>query len=521
MKRIISAILCIALLASAVFCVAPASAAGEGLDVPLIYIQGQGASLYRNPNTPQEEQIFPIQIPEGYIEEKIDIFLPVFAKAFFTQEWDEFCVVLTDIIVPLFEDLKLDKNGEASDGSGVKWTFSESTLTDRQVNGKYHVFDYEFEYDWRIDPWQTADILHEYVQAVKKVTGKEKVSLLGRCLGANIVSAYLTKYGDEHIDEVIFYASAAHGVEMASKCYTGELFLESDGIERFVYDLELFEDDQDNVYDRLLEGFVTALNKTYGLDVLCWAVNNVFEDIYLDIMPPVMSETFGTFPGYWSMVNEEDFEKAKATIFYGSEPGEYDGMIAKLDNYHNKVKLGQDDVIRSMSNNGIEFSNIAKYGLQLYPVANSNNYVSDNTCDVNAASMGATASDIEGVLSDEYIEQAKKNGTFKYISPDRQIDASTCMFPDSTWFIKDITHQDFPDYVNNLMVLILNNDDFTVFDSPTFPQYMVYDKENRIVVPMTEENMNTTEEWKTNYFEALYMIFESLFKIIRDYLSNL
>ncbi len=521
MKRFIAAFLCLVTFFTAVFSTAPASAAGEGLDVPLIYIQGQGAELYRNPNTPEEEQIFPIEIPEGYINEKIDIFLPVFAEAFFTQQWDEFCVVLRDIIVPLFEDVKLDKNGEPSDGSGVKFTWSESTLYDKKVNGKYHVMDYVFEYDWRIDPWQTADKLHDYILCVKKVTGHEKVSLLGRCLGANIVSAYLTKYGDEHIDEAIFYASAAHGVEMASKCYTGELYLEADGVERFVYDLELFKDDEERVIDSLLEGFVTALNKTYGLDIACWAVNNVFKDIYLDIMPPIMSETFGTFPGYWSMVNEEDFEKAKETVFYGSEPGEYDGMIAKLDNYHYNTKLKQDEVFKQMAENGVEFSNIAKYGLQLYPVANSNHYVSDNTCDINASSMGATASDIDKVLSDEYIENAKAIGTYKYISPDRQIDASTCMFPDSTWFIKDIDHQYFPDYMNDLMVLILNNDNFTVFDSEKFPQYMVLDKENDIVVPMTEENMNTTEEWNTNYFEAVIMIFKGLFKLIKDYFANL
>jgi hypothetical protein len=46
------------------------------------------------------------------------------------------------ILVPLFEDVRLDNNGNPSDGSTVGWTWSESTLTDKKVNGKYKIDDY-------------------------------------------------------------------------------------------------------------------------------------------------------------------------------------------------------------------------------------------------------------------------------------------------------------------------------------------------------------------------------------------
>ena len=517
MKKFISLLLCFTILMSVVVCAVPATSATEDkIDIPLIYVEGQGATLYKNIGTPEKKKIYPIEIPEGYIEEKVDLYLPVFMKAFFTQNWDEFCVALYDCIVPLFYDVRLDNNGEAEEGCGVDWTW-EGNLWDKKVNGQYSIDDYVFKYDWRIDPWETADKLHAYIEAVKEVTGAEEVALLGRCLGANIVAAYMTKYDGEHVRECIFYASASHGAAMASKAFCGELYLESTGIERYVYDIELFED---ATLEQLIESLVTLLQKTYGLDIACWAVNNVYKDIYLNIIPPILSETFATFPGYWSMVTEEDYEKAKDVVFYGAEDGEFDGMISKLDNYHVNTRLKMDETYARKSAEGVEFSNVAKYGRQIIPVSKDNDLISDGTCEIAQSSMGATPATVEGTFSDEYIEKAKANGTSKYISPDKQLDASTCLFPDSTWFIKDIDHAHFPDYIEKIFVNIINIDGFTVFDNPDFPQYLVYDKSTDTIVPMTDANMNTNAKWDVSYFTALKRFIESLYTIIKNYVKS-
>ena len=189
MKRIISIFLCVAMLLTVIIGATPAVASQNGIDIPLIYVEGQGHTLYKNLGTPEQEQIYPIEIPKEFINEKLDTFLPVFAEAFFTQEWDEFCAELYNIIVPVMAEVRLDNNGEASNGTGIDWTWSEETLYDKKVNGKYQIQDYVFKYDWRLDPLETADKLHDYIEAVKKVTGAEEVALLGRCLGASIVAA--------------------------------------------------------------------------------------------------------------------------------------------------------------------------------------------------------------------------------------------------------------------------------------------------------------------------------------------
>ncbi len=503
------------MLVSVVLCAVPSSSAVQGgTDIPVIYVEGQGHSLYKNPGTPEQEKIYPIEIPEEYINEKLETFLPVFAEAFFTQQWDEFCVALYDIIVPLMAEVRLDNNGEASNGTGIDWFWSEETLYDKKVNGKYKVDDYVFKYDWRIDPWETADKLHEYIKAVKNVTGAEEVALIGRCLGASIVAAYMTKYDGEFVGECIFYASASHGAAMASKAFCGELYLESNGIERYVYDLQLFEDD---TLENLIESLVTLLNKTYGLDIACWAVNNVYKDIYLNIIPPVLSETFATFPAYWSMVAEEDYEKALETVFYNTEDGEFDGLIEKIENYHNNVRLKMDDKYLELYGKGVEFSNVSKYGKQIIPVSSNNNLVSDGTCEISQSSMGATSAGIKSTFGSDYIDSAVVNGTAKYISPDKQLDASTCLFPKTTWFIKDLDHEHFPDDVENLFIEIFNNEGFTVFDDERYPQYMFYNKETDLIEPLTAENLDTKPEYRTTFPQALATFVKSLYEIIKNY----
>ena len=518
-KKAIALVVCLSIALTAVLGIAPvSSAAADGANIPVVHVVGTGTPLIRDTETGETETVYPMQIPEGYIEEKAEIFLPVFAEAFFTQEWDEFCDVLYECLSPIFSSFALDKNGEVTDGSYPDWSWSiESLKEDTRGDGTFGVTDYMFYYDWRLDPMVTADTLHQYIEDVMYVTGAEEVALYGRCLGSNIVAAYMYKYDGEHIAEVIHYCSAVYGATQCSKIFTGELRLHTDGIERFVYDINL---DIDEYLMDFLRAFVTLMNKTYGLDIASWAVNNVMKDIYLDIIPRVVVESYGTFPAYWSMVSIGDYEKAMETVFYGSDISEYSKLIEKVEYYRNNVQLKFKENVKAQAERGIEYSNIVKYGKQTIPITENGDDLSDALVTVNESSFGATTSLVNGTLSDEYIESAKQSGTFKYISPDKQIDASTCLSPDTTWFIKDIQHKDFPSCVNGLVSEIVNNEGFTVESSSEYPQYLVYLMDKNELIPMTAENENTTVRWEVSFFEALKVVLRSLFELVSNYLSQ-
>lgn len=519
MKRILSWFLALTIIFTTTAIVAPVSYAASGANIPVIHVCGYGAVLVKDLPDGTKEQIYPLKVEDSFIEEKAKAILPVFAKAFFTQKWDDFCDALVDALVPVFEPIALNNNGEADNNTRADWTWNVKTLRNhKNSEGKYSPTAYKFHYDWRLDPLVIADSLHKYIEDVLTVTGAEKVALYGRCLGSNVVAAYMQKYDGENVQEVIHYASSIYGADQCSKAFTGELYLDADSIERFAYDYDL---GLGEYYTELVTSLVTLMNTTYSLDIACWAVNNVVEDIYLDIFPEILINSFGTFPAYWSMVSADDYDRAMDTVFYGSDINEYKGLIDKIENYRTVVLDNFEKTSSNLAEKGVEFSNIVKYGIQLLPLTDNSSQLADGTVTVKESSFGATTSTVTETLPDDYIENVKINGNGKYISPDRQIDASTCLFPDSTWFVKNLEHNYFPDSMNELVSEIVNNNGYTVESNSKYPQFIVYDKNADTYSPMTADNCHTTDRWDVSFFKALAEFFKNLFEVLKQLITKI
>ena len=188
--KIVSALLCLALLlgiaAPAVFSLDTAHLT----DVPMIYIRGQGLDLGIKQADGKWDKVYPLTVPNGFVRSMLTADkIKNFIKCYYTNNYDWFCDALYEDLKPIFADFKLDSNGEAANGSTVisDW---HKTLTKTTVNGKYPVDKFAFTYDFRLDPYEVADELNEYIEAVCELTGHEKVAVLGRCLGANEILAY-------------------------------------------------------------------------------------------------------------------------------------------------------------------------------------------------------------------------------------------------------------------------------------------------------------------------------------------
>lgn len=519
-KKLMALLLCLALMLGCFTFLGSVSFATDDVDgtvIPTIYVPGKGASLSIKNEDGSSTRVFPITMPEDFIEKSVRENIDVFAKAFFTQEWAEFGDVLADVLGELYGVIMLDEHGNTQNNVQLDWSWSKSSLNGNKVNGKYPTERYTFIYDWRLDPYENADILRQYIEDVREVTGADKVALVGRCLGASVTMAYLEKYDAEYISDFVLYSSALDGATQCSKAFAGELYLDSDGIERFVYDYEIFDDESIN---ELLQAFITVFNATYGLDITCWAINNVVTKKYLDLVPKALMNTYATFPGYWSMVNDCDYIKAKETVFYGKDKEQYADLIAKLDNYHYNVQVKSNELLKEYNERGIEISNITKYGSQTVPMTSEADMISDTRCSVYDSSKGATTAKILEGFNDDYIEKAKLNGTDKYISPDRLIDASTCLFPETTWFIKELAHKDFPFIINTLIDAIINNDGFTVDSDEKFPRYLIYSDTDNTLLALTAENMNTEVKYETSFFESLKKLFEFIFSYIKQIFSG-
>ena len=130
---------------------------------------------------------------------------------------------------------------------------------------------------------------------------------------------------------------------------------------------------------------------------------------------------------------------------------------------------------------------------------------------MHRAAFGATTSTIFDTLSDGYVAQRTAEGKGKYISPDRMVDASTCLYPDYTWFIRDVAHDAYPPEINKLFMDIFHSStQYTVFTDSKFPQFVSYNADTKKIAKITEPVAGTEAPGK-NILQIIASFIASFF----------
>ena len=428
-----------------------------------------------------------------------NVVMPFLIDGLISDNWDPYFENLEKEIGDLFAEGRLDDNGEAPAGTGIssarRAQNEENRHWDKKGGNGYDFYSYQFWYDWRLDPLEIAVQLHDYIADVKAATHCDKVSLGSACLGGNVVLAYLSLYGADDLNGVGMIAPLAKGSEFLSQAISGRFHLDMEGLNRILTDTSSI--------DRFdMPAFATASIDLLSKSGMFGALSDSFKKkIYAKVIEGVTSalamSTIFTMPCYWACVADEDFDNALLYVFgeEGSEKREkYAGLIEKIENYHNTVAVNADALMQSAADSGANMAILCKYGFQMVPICEESYLVSDQYISVKNASFGATTSTIFDTLSDDYIAQRKAEGKGKYISPDKQVDASTCLFPDYTWFTKNSTHTLRTDAEVRIMYSVMTADYQMTVDDFNYGQYMVYDHEAKTTAKMTTENCNT-EHW--------------------------
>lgn len=95
---------------------------------------------------------------------------------------------------------------------------------------------------------------------------------------------------------------------------------------------------------------------------------------------------------------------------------------------------------------------------------------SDGTVDTMYASAGATVALRGETLGDGY--KQKVDCGHNHLSPDGRIDASTCILPENTWFIKGMLHANCHDGIMKMYNrLMFSDDNMNVFSDPLYTQF--------------------------------------------------
>ncbi|MBR2078630.1 MAG: hypothetical protein IJ962_00335 [Clostridia bacterium] len=507
MKKIVSLLLVLVMAFTIVMPAAAIDLRQDGSTIPVITIYGDGEPLYDT----EGNKIFHFRelvnqlmssAKDSLGESLVNMLKPFFVDGIVNDEWDSFYAVLEQEMSRIFAKSRYSKDGENINGSDVhpdrRQTMADFASRDTEkLNGSYHARDYQFWYDWRQDPYKTADEFHAYIEAIKETTGKDKVSVLARCLGTSVLMAYIEKYGTDSLHGIAFNGSIAAGAEIVSEMISGKSDIDLTALSRMLADLS-------NDGTLGLDGFILAT-----IDLLATAIAASGFDIeetaiHEKLAPGVFAAgtraTFFTWPGYWALVTPEDYEDALTGVFgpEGSkERQEYAKLIEKVEYYQMNVTRKIPELLKDAEKNGVKVGVIAKYGYQLAPVVESKDMVADQYVTVEKASFGATTTTIYDTFSDEYIAEKAKTGADKYISPDKHIDASTCLFPDSTWFTKGISHSTWTNLETALLFQVITADKQLTIDDFDCSQYIMYDKETGNGYAMTAENCNI-EPWNTD-----------------------
>ena len=547
MKKIIALILAVILSLSIM---APAASAVDANDTPIVILRGDGVPIVIRDENNKETEVWPMGTGDfdGKIGETAkNILIPFLTEGLLFDKWDNYYKVCYEELSPIMEDVVLDNDGNPRDNSGIDNSAISSNRTncnnDRRYKAKYEATDYTFYYDWRLSPYSVpsgetlriVDLLHVYIQNVSKANGNRQVTLAGNCLGGSYVLAYLKEYGDAKLPNsnlnllknVFFNSTVGNSTAILTDVFCGDIKVDAKGLQRFAD--EYIDADADNLAGLLdtapviNELIVTTLDLMVQLglmDLIGKTIDDVYQKVYEVLVPMLIIAFYGTMPGYWTMIQPDRLEEAKNFVF-GPEGSEnrikYAGVIDKIDYYFNQTGKHTTDIIKACQAKGIHFGATAKYGVQMYPFVESQDQLADEMADLEHASFGATvAKTVYDVLPDSHIEAAIANGTDKYISPDKQIDASTSLFKDTVWFEKNMPHNAWA-YDYKVIEAFAANDNFNVNSDPNLPQFAIRipgtgeidpdtgreDPETSRVEKMTAENAgvsswnDTSEDTKT------------------------
>lgn len=476
MKKILSVILVICLMLAGFPALLVYGTAAEltytGSKVPVILISGDGEAICdADGNTLLKFRDITKVFSPDYDNGETDVsgaaknIISTLVEGYKTNDFSKYYDAVYEEISDLFREIQLDKNGKPMNGTNISQrrrdTMEERFRRDAKLDkGYYGLEDYTFWYDWRLDPLTIADELNTHIQRVKEVTGAKKVALVTRCLGTQVALAYVAKYGTDDLHGLCFNGGTMNGAEPLSETICGKFTIDGKAALRLLDDLRYFGILGD--FDEFTDKTIDMLVKCGTIDAATQAVKEtLYKHIAQGATSAIARATFFGMPCYWGAVTEKDYEAAVNYVFgeEGSEKRvEYAGLIEKLDNYDRQVRQRIPELLKELDDSDCNVCVIAKYGAQMIPTCESMNLVGDQIISAKRASFGATTSTIFDRLSDEYIEKQTKAGLEKYISPDKQIDASTCFWPDNTWFIKGVTHSNWTPFECQLSYTVVTAD---------------------------------------------------------------
>lgn len=474
MKKILSVLMAVVVLACGIV---PCFAADDSCSCgqsPIIYVAALGSGyVFLDEGTENEKTLFRPETSD--ILSDFAPLIPAVTDLVTTKNYDAFGDVLLDCVNASFGMLAMDNEGNSQER-----VTTEEFHPDTADHGDE--YSYYFGYDFREDPIKNAQLLKIFIDEVKELTGHDTVRFRASSMGGVTTLAYLSLYGSADIENIILQNCPLQGTAVAGELYNGLFEINKDALIRYA------EGALPSMDSDFLAGFLYTLIEMLDAggvwDDLLGVADNVVVNLKDRVFDEALIPIFSTMPGIWSFVPDEYYESAKA--FMKLDETNNAVLLGKLDRYHYGVQQKAGELLRNAQADGTNIYIIAGYNMQRTPLVTAYKNTSDGTVDTVYASLGATCAPIGETLPEDY-KQAQHNGTH-YMSPDRMIDASTCLLPECTWFVKDMLHSTTHDG-HGIMYNIMHTskEQITVFDLEEYPQFLQNDTVHQTFFPVTKE----------------------------------
>ncbi len=492
--RTVKKLLCV--LMSAVLlvsCVLPAVAANRKClkdDVPLLVVSGFSEYVLVDKTTGKAVWPPDRELIMNAVQKALPAVETLIASNRTQRDYDKFCDVVIPALNELFSYIKCTPDGEPYNknvgllnqftGPVSDYDFEEvrsvftNDIVDIAVNtvGADHTWVYGL--DWRVDPMVIADEIHEYVENMKERTGHKKVAIAGISMGGCIVSAYLAKYGYEDLSNITMLSSAFTGLELVGSLFCGEVVIDEQGL----YNM---------INESMGNSIVSDILSSTGLlkKVLPFA-DELIEYEKDRIFSECLIPGFGYTTGIWTFLPESRYDEARQYMsmrMNDGTPEQAKAFWEKIDNYHDNVSVKIKDILKNAKKDGVCVSVVSNYDSQMPPVSSASNLTGDQVIETVHTSGYATVAPYGQTLGSAYPRN-------EHLSFDRMIDASTCYFPDNTWFIKYQNHVEFSNQGANdnsrfFAWIMVAPADADIHSKPEFPQFMTYDSENHVLSPLS------------------------------------
>ncbi len=507
MKKAISVLLSVIFVFSAVI---PCFAQDEKCDcghAPIIYVAALGSGdVIENEGAENQRTVF--RPDTGDVLKRFLPIFPAIVKLLITRNYDDFGDVLISCVNDTFGALALDGNGDSQPNITSEEFHPESA----QHGDDY---SYYFGYDFRLDPVVNAKKLHAYIEEVKALTHHDTVRFRSSSMGGVVTMSYIRLYGTKDIETIIFQCCPILGTAVAGELYNGKVEINKNALLHYGSQaLPALDSD-------FLGGFLYALIEAFEFMGIFDVLLKFADKLLLKLQDRVFDETlipiFGTLPGIWSFVPDEYYESGK--VFMKLDPVSQAGLIEKLDFYHYEVQQKAEELLKGAQNDGTNIYILCGYNMQRTPLVTAYKSTSDGTVDTKYASCGATCAPVYETLGDGYT-QAKYNDKC-YLSADGMIDASTCILPDNTWFVKDMLHCKVHKGHDELYKIMFNSEEqLTVFDIEKYPQFLQNDTVNQTLTPVTEQMNDIQSAWysaknSTSFLNIVKLIFTAVHTVIK------